>query len=351
MIILIFGASGSGKTTLLQEIQRSDPLASIHTKGTDRQPKRYDSDEIRCVEAISSAQYDYIYQQYGHRYGIQRTQIDIALEAERDHFIICNDIPTLRSIKQDYGDIVRTVFLLFNAPREYIERVQRTRGITDDDVDLRLAKISVLSEIFLDNSELFDGVIINKLGAPASEMVNQLNLILDRVSPTSELSRARPRSVAAIGEIVSVIKQNLLNYIMETGPVTQKGYVFVLMAMIQNDHLLEDTHNAIKRASLSCGLHAERVDDIAFTEQITDKVLGSIRCAEFIVADITHQRPNVYYEIGYAHAHLRPTILIAREGTKPHFDIQGYPIIYYKSATELEKDLVNFYERYQGSAE
>ena len=339
-LILIFGASGSGKTTLLRELLGNNLSISIHQKGTDRPPKKYDSDEIRCVEKVNDEEYDFIYQQYGYRYGIQRKQIEQAFIQGKDHYIICNDIQIIKKLKNEYDNIVYAIFLLFNAPKEQIELVQKARGITDDQLNLRLAKIRVLNELFLENFDLFNGIVINKIGAPAGNMVNQVNFILGKSGPkASEI-------VSDIVEIISVIRKNLEILARDTLNVTQPGYLFILMAMIDAP-LLDDTHSAIKRSALKCGLRGERVDDIAFTEQITSKVLGSIRQAEFIVADITHERPNVYYEIGYAHAFGKPTILTARHNTKLHFDIQGFPIIFYKSATELEDKLIRFFESYQ----
>lgn len=345
-IVLIFGASGSGKTTLFKELVRHNPNFSIHAKGTDRKPKKYDSNEIICKTKITFAEYDYIYHQYGHKYGIQKAQLEKALKDNRDHFIICNDIDTIKTIKNEYGDRVKTIFLLFNAPQSQIKAVQKERGITDDDIELRMSKITVLSELFLDNSDLFDGVILNKVGAPTNTLVKQLYQILNIEDEyISEEIQIGATKLSNIAEIVNIIYNNLKEYTKSGIAPIQQGYVFILMAIVGNSKT-DDTLNAIKRATKNCGLTADRVDDIAFTDRITDKVLGSIRCAEYIVADISRSRPNVYYEIGYAHAFKKTTILTAKKSTKPHFDIQDYKIIYYDSNSELESELISFFEKH-----
>ena len=112
-IIIIFGASGSGKSTLLEQLINSGGQYSIHMKGTDRKPRQCDGVEIICDDKFGPEQYDYIYQTYGHRYGIQRSQIDNSINKNHHHFIICNDISTIKSIKRDYGQITKVIFHYF----------------------------------------------------------------------------------------------------------------------------------------------------------------------------------------------------------------------------------------------
>ncbi len=348
LIVLIFGASGSGKSTLLKELANSSENITINTKATTRKPKKYDSDEIICVNEIDRIKYPYIYHQYGNSYGIDKEQIDHSILQGKDHFIICNDIEAIKKISKDYPNQVRSLFLLFDAPREQIEAVQKSRGINDDQISLRLAKINVLSQIFISNSDIFDGVIHNKIGALPGDMVKQVERIIDRKysEDSIEIPFIDKSTMAEMLDIIEIIRRNLKDIAEDTSKIVQPGFVFILMAMLKSDPSLKDVHQTIKRACSRCELNANRVDDIAFTEQINEKILGNIRCAQFIVADLTHNRPNVYYEIGYAHAFKKPTILIAREGTKPHFDIQGFPIIFYDSFSDLETELINFFESY-----
>jgi len=133
---------------------------------------------------------------------------------------------------------------------------------------------------------------------------------------------------------ISLLKTHIFpqNQVNDT---IQKGYLFVIMP-INGDPLLEDTFDAIKTVSEKLNLNAERIDDIP-SKIISEKILSSIRIAEFIVADVTLERPNCYYEVGYAHALGKNTILIAKEGTEVHFDIKGHQILFYKSAVRLKE--------------
>lgn len=312
----------------MEALQQAGAQYSIHIKSADRPPREYDGVEIRCVERISTPEWDYIYQTYGWKYGIQRSQIDAALSANRHHFIICNDIHVIRALRRDYDRRVRVVFHLFDAPKDTIESIQRNRHITDDEIALRLAKIEGLYRSFLNNQELFDGVVINRFSDNPDAMLGQVETQLSRFVVESS-----PSSFS--GDALKRVAQEIHSYLSTSAtPAHQpidRGYCFIMMAMIDKDPMLEDTHDAIRRACAGLGFRGERIDDRQFTGQITEKVLNSIRIAEYVIADLTHERPNVYYEIGFADALGKPIILTARDGTKVHFDLQGHRVLYYKT--------------------
>ena len=99
--------------------------------------------------------------------------------------------------------------------------------------------------------------------------------------------------------------------------MTDTGYAFVAMPMDPEDAQLEDVLDAIKEACERCGVKAERVDDPESNERITDRILESIRRAEYVIVDLTHSRANVYYEAGYAQGLGKTPIYVARQGTPP----------------------------------
>jgi len=55
--------------------------------------------------------------------------------------------------------------------------------------------------------------------------------------------------------------------------------------------------------------------------------------SEFVIADITSANPNVYYEVGYAHAINKPTILLAnKDVAKLPFDVSGFRVLFYENS-------------------
>lgn len=74
-----------------------------------------------------------------------------------------------------------------------------------------------------------------------------------------------------------------------------------------------------------------RVDEIVGPGMIVDDIQRQIESAHAVVAEISTQNPNVFYELGYAHALRKPAILLVRRsdsGTMP-FDIRSYRAIFY----------------------
>jgi nucleoside 2-deoxyribosyltransferase len=61
------------------------------------------------------------------------------------------------------------------------------------------------------------------------------------------------------------------------------------------------------------GLHVERGDHRILTKPLLEKIRDQILQADVIIADITHRNPNVFYELGLAHAAETPVILITQD--------------------------------------
>ncbi|MDD2864103.1 MAG: hypothetical protein PHC99_05190 [Methylococcales bacterium] len=119
----------------------------------------------------------------------------------------------------------------------------------------------------------------------------------------------------------------------------EKGYAFIVMAINPDNHELADVLDSIKTVANQFGIHAERVDEVQTNERITDRILESIKKAEFVIVDLTHSRPNVFYEAGYAQGLNKTPIYIAKDGTHLEFDLKDYPVIFFKNMRGLRGEL------------
>jgi hypothetical protein len=125
-----------------------------------------------------------------------------------------------------------------------------------------------------------------------------------------------------------------------TKRIAEANAAFVIMAFTgQRAGCLPvvDILAALKRGCESAGIRAHRVDEVEHSGSITSLLLQQIRLHRFLVSDLTHERPNVYYEDGFAHGLGKEVIMTAQKGTQVHFDIAAYNVIFYESVTELEE--------------
>jgi hypothetical protein len=83
---------------------------------------------------------------------------------------------------------------------------------------------------------------------------------------------------------------------------------------------------AIRKA----GLRPIRADaDIFGTGKIIDQIWSGINSAKVLVAELTTRNPNVFYELGLAHALHKPVVLISSNGDDVPFDLKHIRVIYY----------------------
>ena len=117
-----------------------------------------------------------------------------------------------------------------------------------------------------------------------------------------------------------------------------KPFVFVLMPF---DVTFGDVYQlGIKPAAEDAGAYCERIDEQIFAESILSRIYNQIAKADLIIADMTHRNPNVFYEVGYAHALGKTVILLTQNSADIPFDLKHYPhIIYGGSIVGLKDNL------------
>jgi hypothetical protein len=88
----------------------------------------------------------------------------------------------------------------------------------------------------------------------------------------------------------------------------------------------------IKPVCTEYNLEAIRADDIYTQNIILQDIIKSINESVLVIADITPNNPNVYYEVGYSHAINKPTILLCDDNREQlPFDLKGFRTIFYSN--------------------
>jgi hypothetical protein len=87
------------------------------------------------------------------------------------------------------------------------------------------------------------------------------------------------------------------------------------------------------------GFAPYRADDVYHPGLVLEDIIEGLVESEAIVAEITPPNPNVFYELGYAHALRKPTILLAERGRELPFDIRGYRCIFYDNTIGGKKEV------------
>ena len=109
--------------------------------------------------------------------------------------------------------------------------------------------------------------------------------------------------------------------------MNDKPVAFVIMPF--EDDLKPVYDEFIKPVLSESGYEVKRADDIESQQNILRDIVESIYSSDLIVADLTDTNPNVFYELGLAHAFKRQVVLITQSVDGVPFDLRSQRLLEY----------------------
>jgi len=150
------------------------------------------------------------------------------------------------------------------------------------------------------------------------------------ISSTKKKAETEERKTThATQEVTSTTSIQQLGKIFGGGSFTLDSQLcFVLMPFAERFQPVYDDHirPVVERAGLRC----ERADEIRGTNLITWDIWEKINRARFLIADLTERNPNVFYELGLAHAISKDVILLTQSMDFVPFDLKALRCIVYE---------------------
>lgn len=191
-----------------------------------------------------------------------------------------------------------------------------------------------------------DKKIKAELSLMREELERQLYKYNDRInSDTSRWLDINHLLLKNVNQEIPTISQGISNSFFRSMGVDianisiEKDLVFCLTPFHKD---FSETYFNIKEACNSMGLRCIKGDEDYIESNVLKYIIEKMMAARVVIANINGRNPNVFYELGIAHAIGKPTILISRMENldKIPFDLQSNQLVLYHDRNELSKTLI-----------
>jgi hypothetical protein len=182
-----------------------------------------------------------------------------------------------------------------------------------------------------DDDTFFRNTLVDTFHIPETDFTDFKQIFFDSLEKAKLLERHgdKTRVLDVSSEVVqSDEKSTRIKKLGAEAAVKVGETCFVMQpfAMPYGDYYDKIFKPAIEKT----GLQPVRADaDIFGTGKIIDQVWRGISAAKVLVAELTTRNPNVFYELGLAHALNKPVVLISSNESDVPFDLQHIRVIYY----------------------
>lgn len=167
---------------------------------------------------------------------------------------------------------------------------------------------------------------------PAEKLNEFIEIFQDSLKKAKllEMSGEKQRviDITSDGNSPLVDTSSALKKLSKAASISSTDTCFVMMPFAPplGDYYSKIYEPAIEKA----GLKAVRADDDIFgTGKIIDQIWSGINSAKVLVAELTSRNPNVFYELGLAHALKKPVVLVCSNEQDVPFDLKHIRVIYY----------------------
>ncbi|MGE0629467.1 MAG: hypothetical protein AB7O43_16765 [Hyphomicrobiaceae bacterium] len=149
------------------------------------------------------------------------------------------------------------------------------------------------------------------------------------------LSVTIPDPIQVSENIQGAVDSNVIQF---GARAERKPRLFIAMPFA--DEFFDEYEIGFCEAAKSCNFVCERLDLEHFTGDVVAEIKKRIIDSQGVIALLNGHNPNVFLEVGFALAHNKPVILVAKEGVKLPFDVSGQRCILYRNISHL-RDLLS----------
>jgi hypothetical protein len=226
-------------------------------------------------------------------------------------------------------------------PTDLVKKILRPQSPDDELSGYRQAVLNapVISDVYkhyrgenLPDTKFFSNALAETFKIP-NEKINEFTEIFLESLYTAKLAekigeKIRILDISSEGGSVKVDTSSEIKRLSKTASISSTDTCFVMMpfALPLGDYYSKIYEPAIRKA----GLNPIRADnDIFGTGKIIDQIWSGITTAKVLIAELTSRNPNVFYELGLAHALRKPVVLVSSNEEDVPFDLKHIRVIYY----------------------
>lgn len=226
-------------------------------------------------------------------------------------------------------------------PTELSKRIIRPQSPDEVLAGMREAVLNAptISDVYkhyrgenLPDRQFFENALTDNFKVPAEKLTEFIDIFTDTLTSAKLLEKTGDKY-----RVIDVSSESNTHLVDTTSEIKKLGksvnittgdtcFVMMPFASPLGDYYPKIYEVAIKKA----GLNPVRADnDIFGTGKIVDQIWSGITSAKVLVAELTSRNPNVFYELGLAHALKKPVVLVSSNEDDVPFDLQHIRVIYY----------------------